>query len=202
MQVCDYKQFELGKLEHQISVVLLSDPSASSNIEQAQHAIKKGATDFNAYIKSSTQVGIESSESDKLYQEVSAQILTLKVLSSGNELVETIEQLIEINQQITLDLNEADHDTSQGVEIEEKLDALANQIEETQESAGFLSEQDIKSTQTEVIGLIGKIANQEKARDAIVISRQVKSEAEETCESFDQLAALVTTYFKLKQQLV
>jgi len=45
---------------------------------------------------------------DVLFAEFVPKILALKVMVGGNELIETIEQLIEFNQQVTLDLNEAD----------------------------------------------------------------------------------------------
>ena len=45
---------------------------------------------------------------DILYDQVFCKVLTLRVLLSGNDLGGTIDQLIEQNQQVTLDLNEAD----------------------------------------------------------------------------------------------
>ena len=72
--------------------------------------------------------------------------MALKVLLGGNELIETIESLIEFNQQVTLDLNEADQDTAKGVEIEESLEQMVSGLEETQEQAGFLSDADISAT--------------------------------------------------------
>ena len=72
--------------------------------------------------------------------------MALKVLLGGNELIETIESLIEFNQQVTLDLNEADQDTAKGVEIEESLEQMVSGLEETQEQAGFLSDEDISAT--------------------------------------------------------
>ena len=41
---------------------------------------------------------------------------------------------------MTLDLNEAGVDTTEGINIEEKLDELANEIEDRQEENGFLTE--------------------------------------------------------------
>ena len=66
----------------------------------------------------------------QIYQTVGSKILNLKVLLSGNQLPETIDELIDINQQVTLDLNEDGQDTSQGVEIEAQLETLGNEIEE------------------------------------------------------------------------
>ena len=102
-------------------------------------------------------LGQSEDASKLLYENICAKILSLKVLLSGNELMETIESLIETNQQVTLDLNEADQDTAQGVEIEETLDALANEIEERQESNGFLTDEDISENQTKVVELVQKI---------------------------------------------
>ena len=42
----------------------------------------------------------------------------------------------------------------------------------------------------------------ERARDAIVIERQVKMEAEETSESFETLARVTNEYFLLKRDLI
>ena len=80
---------------------------------------------------------------DLIYSGLCTQILQLKLQLSGNDLSEIIEELIEKNQQVTLDLNEADQDTSRGVEIEEKLDAIANEVDELQETNGFLTDDDI-----------------------------------------------------------
>ena len=84
---------------------------------------------------------------------------------SGNELSEVIDQLIEMNQQITLDLNEMGQDTGQGVAIEEQLEALVSDIEDKQEQNGFLSEQDIADAQAKATEQISKVIAQEKARD-------------------------------------
>lgn len=53
---------------------------------------------------------------------------------------EAIETLIELNQQLTLDLNEAELDTSEGVALEEIFVQAADTLEEIQENNGFLSE--------------------------------------------------------------
>ena len=50
-------------------------------------------------------------------------------------------------------MNEADQDTSRGVEIEEKLDAMANEVDELQEANGFLTEEEIASMQLRLIEL-------------------------------------------------
>lgn len=92
--------------------------------------IKNGLSDFNLKLYQSEQAANAMSI---LYDCVFEEILRLKVLLSGNELSETIELLIEVNQQVTLDLNEADQDTTQGVQIEETLDGFVNDLEERQE---------------------------------------------------------------------
>ena len=52
---------------------------------------------------------------------------------------------------MTLDLNEEDQDTTQGVDIEAQLEALGGEIEERQEQNGFLTDEDIAEMQSKVI---------------------------------------------------
>ena len=50
--------------------------------------------------------------------------------------------------------------------------------------------------------MIAKIVNLEANRDAGMIAKQVKSEAEESSETFDALALVINEYFSLKADLV
>lgn len=79
---------------------------------------------------------------------------------------------------------------------------MVSGLEETQEQTGFLSDSDICQTQEQVISILNKISQQEKARDKIVIQRQAQSEAEEAFELYDQLATLVNEYFGLRIELI
>lgn len=103
---------------------------------------------------------------------------------------------------MTLDLNEEDQDTTQGVDIEAQLEALGGEIEERQEQNGFLTDEDIAEMQSKVIEQIARIVVQEGDRDALIIKKQVKSESEEISEAFDSLASLVNAYYNLKSDLV
>ena len=103
---------------------------------------------------------------------------------------------------MTLDLNEEDQDTAQGVDIEAQLEALSGEIEERQEQNGFLTDEDIAEMQSKVIEQIARIVVQEADRDALIIKKQVKSESEEISEAFDSLASLVNAYYSLKADLV
>ena len=119
----------MGTLEHQVSVVSLSNPDATAKIEAVQNEIKQSLSDFSEK-ESARETAFAT---DLIYKSIGAKILNLKVLLGGNQLPEIIDELIEMNQQITLDLNEDDHDTSQGVEIEAQLEDMGGEIEEKQE---------------------------------------------------------------------
>ena len=56
--------------------------------------------------------------------------------------------------------------------------------------------------QEKVIDLISKIEIQERDRDQIIIQKQVKSDAEESNQTFDTLASIINDYFLLKQDLI
>ena len=71
----------------------LSNPNAKTKIDAVQNEIKQGLADFAA--------GNEAADMDRaklIYQSVGAKILNLRVLLSGNQLPETIDELIEMNQ--------------------------------------------------------------------------------------------------------
>ena len=193
-QFRDQKVQELSALEHQVSVMSLSNPDATAKIKAVQTEIKQGLADF------ATASTVDNAK--MIYQTVGAKILDLKVLLSGNQLPETIDELIDVNQQVTLDLNLDNQDTSVGVEIEAQLEALGNEIEDRSEQNGFLTDEDISEMQAKVISQISKIMVQEANRDSILISKQVKTESEEISEAFDQLATVVNDYYGLKADLV
>ena len=83
-QFKEQKLLELGKLEHQVSVVLLSNPEAATKINSLQGEIKKGLEEFEV-------AGSAEAVSEVLYAKIGNKILSLKVLLGGNELSETIE---------------------------------------------------------------------------------------------------------------
>lgn len=72
---------------------------------------------------------------------------------------------------MTLDLNEEDQDTVQGVDIEAQLEALGSEIEERQEQNGFLTDEDIAEMQSKVIEQIARIVVQEADLDALIIKK-------------------------------
>ena len=139
---------ELSALEHKVSVFSLSNPNATAKIDAVQNEIQQGLTEFSE---------TELDKAKTIYTSVGAKILNLKVLLSGNELPETIDELIDMNQQFTLDLNEDNQDTSQGVDIEAQMETLGNDIEEKQEQNGFLTDEDIAEMQAKVIEQIARI---------------------------------------------
>ena len=113
---------------------------------------------------------IIASNTKIIYERIFPKILNLRVLLLGrSELAETIESLIQLNQKVALDLNAADQDTRLGVEIEESLDQLVNEIQRRQEENGFITEADIEELQQNAIELTAKIASQESIRDSIKI---------------------------------
>lgn len=189
---------ELAALEHQVSVVSLSNPEATAKIEGVQKQIQSGLREFGDCEKAAD---VDKAQA-LVYQGIGAKILELKVILSGSQLPDTIDELFEMNQQITLDLNEEDQDTAEGVEIEAQLEQLGDQIEERQEQNGFLTDQDIAQMQSKVTELIGKISTQEANRDAMMVSKQVRTETEEIRETFDSFATVANDYFKLKSDLV
>ena len=56
--------------------------------------------------------------------------------------------------------------------------------------------------QAKAIDFIARIVVQEAIRDTVMVAKQVKTEAEETSETFDTLASVVNDYFTLKSDLV
>ena len=86
--------------------------------------------------------------------------------------------------------------------IEEKLAVIVDEMEERSEQNGFLTEEDTTEFRGRVTELLSSLVTQERTRDAILIERQVKIEAEETSESFDALASVVNEYFLLRQDLI
>ena len=83
----------------------------------------------------------------------------------GTNLGEAVETLIELNQQLTLDLNEAELDTSEGVALEEIFVQAADTLEEIQENNGFLSEKDIEEIRESVVKSLPKLALLQKKVD-------------------------------------
>lgn len=53
--VKDQKVIELGQLEPQISVVLLSNPESTATIEEVRSQIKNGLTDFTTKVSQPEQ---------------------------------------------------------------------------------------------------------------------------------------------------
>ena len=102
---------------------------------------------------------------DKFYDKVFAQILELQLIMGGTNLGEAVETLIELNQQLTLDLNEAELDTSEGVALEEVFVQAADSLEEIQENNGFLSEKDIEEIRESVVKSLPKLALLQKKVD-------------------------------------
>lgn len=134
------KAVELGALEHQISVVLLSKPELGQRIEALKAEVVQAGKDFEG-----TQE--EAKLSDLLYTGINIKILQMIILLAGNELTDTIDTMIENNQQVTLELNEANRDTAKGVQIEEQLEAIASSAEDRQEQNGFLTDEDVTELQ-------------------------------------------------------
>lgn len=86
--VNDLKMVELGQLEPQISVILLSNPDSTATIEEIRGKIKSNLADFSQKI---SQTSKAKEATNILYHGVIEEILKLKVLLSGNDLAETIE---------------------------------------------------------------------------------------------------------------
>jgi len=77
-----------------VNVVLLSNPDLAGKIDSLQEVIRNSLAQFNSLLQSEEPTEVLAS---LLYCRISASILSLKVLLSGNELAESIEQLIEFN---------------------------------------------------------------------------------------------------------
>ena len=73
----------------------MSNPDLTQKIQHAQSAIKDGLLVYRQ--KSESEEPIDEI-TDALFTQLAAKILALKVLLGGNELMETIEKLIEFNQ--------------------------------------------------------------------------------------------------------
>ena len=140
-----------------------------------------------------------------MYNGICESLLSIRVLVSGAKLADCIEQLIELNQQITLEINDSDgsEETSKkGIELEQKLIEISEELEEIEEKNGFVEEADIARVQKTVMGQLAQLVDQERERDRLVNVKQVKSKAKEVADTFDSIAELINMWSKVKGSMV
>ena len=122
---------------------MLSNAELGAQIKEHQKKISESLSKFELNI---IERQVEPAK-EQIYMGISMSLLYIRVLISGSKLADCIEQLIELNQQITLEINDSDGSdaiSKKGVELEQKLIEIAEELEEIEEKNGFVEESDIQ----------------------------------------------------------
>ena len=122
---------------------MLSNAELGAQIKEHQKKISESLQKFELNI---IERQVEPAK-EQIYMGISMSLLHIRVLISGSKLADCIEQLIELNQQITLEINDSDGSdatSKKGVELEQKLIEIAEELEEIEEKNGFVEESDIQ----------------------------------------------------------
>lgn len=96
------KLAEVSQLEHEVNVIMLSNKELGEQIQECQQSIKASAQQFD---QKASENQLEEART-LVYSNLIGQVYRLRVLLSGTQLSDRIEQLIELNQQITLEMND------------------------------------------------------------------------------------------------